>query len=128
MPFYIAKVLVFACSSLYWSLSSGTPIPPCYIYFPDVYGEAMPNADIPLFAANLVMGIIAAVIIRACDGTAMLLVCNVPLLSTIILLDLLEIQAKLREANVGRVEIKRRLLKIIVMQMKYTSSECATRN
>lgn len=119
LPFYAACGVLFGCVSLYTWLTTGVLVPPFFIYFPSVDGEAMPNADIPLFVTNVGVFAVDAIILSTCDTIVLLTFCNVPLLVTILLRDLHDIQSRISDGNITRIEIKRRLLKIISMQRKY---------
>lgn len=116
---YFAAGSLVVGVSMYEYAATGILKPPFSLYFPNADGHTMPDGDMLMFMSNICLMAVSIVSVSTYDILIQISFCNVPLLSAIIVQELHEVQEKLEHENMSRIEIKRRLLKIIVMQTKY---------
>lgn len=116
---YLSMAFLFMFTALYESVMMGNMKAPFSLYFPNIYGDLMTSADIPLVVCNLTMFFANALTLTTYDTIIYITFCNVAMLSQIFAGEWQEFQGSLIRGKLNRIQIKRKLLKVIHMQNKY---------
>lgn len=116
---YSACNILIGSASVVESVYTGELKPPFMIYAPSIYGEAELYIDVPMFVANVASILCAVVVLCSYDILIHMTFFNMPLLATIIVVEINEFQETLNEGHLDRIDVKKKLLRVIRMQEEY---------
>lgn len=114
---YFAASILFGLATIARPLYAGGVETPLLLYAPSISDDI--QLDVPIFVINVVWLFHSTLIVCTYDMLIYMTFFNIPLLATIIVNEVHELERKLIEGHMTHIDVKRQLVRIIRMHEEY---------